>query len=231
MARIEVNTLELPGVSIEQGLTRYYPFGEGASHVLGYVGAVSEEELKQIGDDPLLELPGFRIGKNGVEKAYDLELRGSAGTSQVEVNAFGRVVRELAREDGIAGQEMVLTLDMELQDLAARRCQAEQSAACVMMDAWTGEILALASMPGYDPSNFAAVYDTHEGRSAPSAQRQGDQRHLRARLDLQADRGAGGARGRGHHARYPRQLPRPLRARQHRLPLLEEGRPWHHGPA
>ncbi len=160
MARIEVNTLELPGVSIEQGLTRYYPFGEGASHVLGYVGAVSEEELKQIGDDPLLELPGFRIGKNGIEKAYDLELRGSAGTSQVEVNAFGRVVRELAREDGIAGQEMVLTLDMELQDLAARRCQAEQSAACVMMDAWTGEILALASMPGYDPSNFAAVYDT-----------------------------------------------------------------------
>jgi penicillin-binding protein 2 len=160
MARIEVNTLELPGVSIEQGLTRFYPFGEGASHVLGYVGAVSEEELKQIGDDPLLELPGFRIGKNGIEKAYDLELRGSAGTSQVEVNAFGRVVRELAREDGIAGQEMVLTLDMELQDLAARRCQAEQSAACVMMDAWSGEILALASMPGYDPSNFAAVYDT-----------------------------------------------------------------------
>ena len=93
MARIEVNTLELPGVSIEQGLSRFYPFGENASHVLGYVGAVSEDELKQLGDDPLLELPGFRIGKDGAEKAYDLELRGSAGTSQVEVNAFGRVVR------------------------------------------------------------------------------------------------------------------------------------------
>lgn len=158
MARIEVNTLELPGVSIERGLTRFYPFGENASHVVGYVAAVSEQELT--GDDPLLELPGFRVGKNGVEKAFDLELRGSAGTSQIEVNAFGRVVRELAREDGIPGQEIALGLDMALQDLAARRCEAEQSASCVMLDAWTGEVLALASMPGYDPSNFNALYDT-----------------------------------------------------------------------
>jgi penicillin-binding protein 2 len=154
MARIEVNTLELPGVSIEQGLIRHYPFGDIASHVLGYVSAVSEKELT--GDDPLLELPDFRIGKNGVEKSYDLELRGSAGTSQVEVNAFGRVVRELAREDGISGQEIVLTLDMAIQDFAARRCAAEQSAACVVLDAWTGEVLALASSPGYDPSAFSA---------------------------------------------------------------------------
>jgi penicillin-binding protein 2 len=153
MARIEVNTLELPGVSIEQGLTRFYPFGERALHVLGYVAAVSESELT--GDDPLLELPGFRIGKNGIEKVYDLELRGSAGTSQIEVNALGRVVRELAREDGIPGQEIVLTLDMALQDLAARKCLAEKSAACVLMDAWTGEVLALVSMPSHDPSAFA----------------------------------------------------------------------------
>jgi penicillin-binding protein 2 len=155
MARIEVNTLELPGVSIEQGLTRFYPYGETAAHVLGYVGAVSEDELKQMGDDPLLELPGFRIGKNGAEKAYDVELRGSAGTSEVEVNAFGRVVRELTREEGLPGQELVLTLDMALQDMAARRCEAEKSAACVVMDAWTGDVLAMASMPGYDPSAFA----------------------------------------------------------------------------
>jgi penicillin-binding protein 2 len=154
MARIEVNTLELPGVSIEQGLTRFYPFGDTASHVIGYVAAVSEKELN--GDDPLLELPDFRIGKNGVEKSYDLEMRGTAGTSQVEVNAFGRVVRELAREDGMSGEEIVLTLDMALQDFAARRCAPEQSAACVVLDAWTGEVLALVSSPGYDPSAFAA---------------------------------------------------------------------------
>src|SRR5712671_5445945 len=125
MARIEVNTLELPGVSIEQGLIRHYPFGEEASHVLGYVAPVSEKELT--GDDPLLE-----------------------------VNAFGRIVRELTREEGIAGQETVLSIDMALQEFAARRCAAEKSAACVLMDAWTGEVLAMVSSPGYDPSWFVS---------------------------------------------------------------------------
>jgi penicillin-binding protein 2 len=152
MARIEVNTLELAGVSVEQGRIRDYPFGDAVSHVVGYVAAVSEEDLA--GDDPLLELPDFRIGKNGIEKAYDLELRGTAGTSQVEVNAFGQVVRELAREEGIAGQEIVLSLDMALQDLAMKRCAAEGSASCIAIDAWTGEVLVLASSPGYDPGDF-----------------------------------------------------------------------------
>jgi penicillin-binding protein 2 len=155
MARIEVNTPELPGVSIEQGSTRYYPFGEAASHIVGYVAAVSEKELEGA-DDPLLELPDFRIGKNGVEKANDLALRGTAGTSQVEVNAFGRVARELSRKEGEPGQEMVLTIDMALQEIATRRCSDEGSAACVLLDSWTGEVLALASAPGYDPGAFAA---------------------------------------------------------------------------
>ena len=154
MARIEVNTLELPGVSIEQALTRYYPFGEAAAHLVGYVAAVSEEELS--GDDPLLELPDFRVGKSGIEKTFDLDLRGTAGTSQVEVNAFGRVVRELAREDGMAGQDIALTIDMELQDLAVKRCTAQGSASCVLLDAWTGEVLVLASTPSFDPGAFAA---------------------------------------------------------------------------
>jgi penicillin-binding protein 2 len=153
MARLQVNTLELPGVGIEEGLTRTYPFGERASHVVGYVAAVTEQDLD--GDDPLLELPDFRIGKAGVEKAADQALRGTAGTSQVEVNALGRVVRELAREEGLAGSEVVLSLDMALQDLAARRCGEMGSSASVLLDAWTGEVLAMASAPGYDPSAFA----------------------------------------------------------------------------
>src|SRR6202041_2345541 len=100
----EVAVPELPGVAIEQGLLRYYPYGEAAAHVLGYVAAVSEKELT---GDPLLELPDFRSGKSGVEKAEDLALRGSAGTSQVEVNAYGRVVREIARNEGQPGQNVV----------------------------------------------------------------------------------------------------------------------------
>jgi penicillin-binding protein 2 len=153
VARIEVNVPELPGVAIEQGVTRHYPFGDNAAHVLGYVAPVAEKELT---GDPLLELPDFRIGKSGIEKSHDLELRGTAGTSEVEVNAFGRVVRELSREEGDPGKEIVLGLDMALQDLAARRCAAEQSAACVLLDAVTGDVLALVSSPGFDPVAFGA---------------------------------------------------------------------------
>jgi penicillin-binding protein 2 len=153
VARIEVNIPELPGVAIEEGMTRHYPFGDNAAHILGYVAPVAEKELT---GDPLLELPDFRIGKSGIEKSHDLELRGTAGTSEVEVNAFGRVVRELSREEGDSGKEIVLGLDMALQDLAARRCAAEQSAACVLLDAVTGDVLALVSSPGFDPVAFGA---------------------------------------------------------------------------
>src|SRR5712691_9615957 len=93
MARIEVAIPELAGVAIEQGMIRNYPYGPTAAHVLGYVAAVSEKELT---GDPLLELPDIRIGKSGIEKSRDIQLRGIAGTSEVEVNAYGRVVREIA---------------------------------------------------------------------------------------------------------------------------------------
>jgi penicillin-binding protein 2 len=154
MARIDVNAVDLPGVSIDQGLIRHYPFGNETAHVVGYVAPVSESELNS--DDPLVELPDFRVGKSGIEKEYDLELRGTAGTSEVEVNAFGRVVRELAHEDGISGEQIVLGLDMALQDLAMRRCTAQGSASAIVLDSWTGEVLALASAPGFDPSAFAS---------------------------------------------------------------------------
>jgi len=153
MARVEVTAPELPGVSIEQGVTRNYPFGETAAHVIGYVAAVSEAELT---GDPLLELPDFRIGKSGVEKSQDTELRGSAGTSQVEVNAFGRVVRELARVEGKPGEDIVIGLDMAMQEFVTRRCGAEQSVSCVLLDAVTGDVLALVSSPGFDPVPFSA---------------------------------------------------------------------------
>src|SRR5216683_5142988 len=152
MARVEVAVPELPGVSIDQGITRHYPFGETAAHVVGYVAAVSEQELD---GDPLLELPDFRIGKSGVEKSLDTELRGSAGTSQVEVNAFGRVVRELARVAGKPGQDVVTSLDMTIQKFVTRRCSAEQSVSCVLLDVVTGDVLALVSSPSFDPVPFS----------------------------------------------------------------------------
>jgi len=151
MARIEVAIPELPGVAIEQGLTRSYPLGETAAHAVGYVAAVSEAELN---GDPLLELPDFRIGKSGIERSQDAALRGTAGTSQVEVNAFGRVVRELARMPGRPGKDIVSCLDAVMQDFLARRCSAEESVASVLLDAVTGDILALVSSPSFDPAPF-----------------------------------------------------------------------------
>ena len=151
MARIEVAIPELPGVAIEQALVRSYPLGETAAHAVGYVAAVSETELN---GDPLLELPDFRIGKSGIEKSQDAELRGNAGTSQVEVNAFGRVIRELARVPGRPGKDVVSSLDAAMQDFLARRCSTEQSVASVLLDAVTGDILALVSTPSFDPAPF-----------------------------------------------------------------------------
>jgi len=151
VSRIEVNAPDLPGVNIEVGQTRNYPYNDQMTHILGYVSVVSEAELT---GDPLLELPGFRIGKQGIEKQYDRTLRGAAGTSQLEVNAVGRVIRELSRDDGKPGQDLVLTVDAGLQAFTNERLQAERSASAVVMDVHTGDLLALASVPGYDPNLF-----------------------------------------------------------------------------
>jgi penicillin-binding protein 2 len=150
VAQIEVNAPDLPGVMIDVGESRFYPHGEETVHVLGYVAAVSEAEVT---GDPLLELPGFRIGKAGVERVYDLALRGTGGSSQVEVNALGRVIRELSRQDGQPGAEITLTIDFDLQKMVTDRLAGE-SAAAVVMDVHTGDVLALASTPGYDPNAF-----------------------------------------------------------------------------
>ena len=151
VSRIEVNAPDLPGLSIEVGQSRQYPFAEDFAHVLGYVSAVSE---KDVTGDPLLELPGFKIGKNGIERVFDLNLRGKAGNSQVEVNAVGRVIRELSREEGQPGADLRLTIDRDLQKLTAGRLKEEKSASAVVMDIHNGDVLALSSVPGYDPNEF-----------------------------------------------------------------------------
>jgi penicillin-binding protein 2 len=161
VARIEVNALDLPGVSIEEGFSRDYPHGELLSHVLGYVAPVAPEDAK---DDPLLELPGFRIGKAGVEKVYDLALRGAGGRSQVEVNAVGRVIRELERKEGRSGAVLTLSLDLDLQKTAFERF-GDQTGAAVLMEVHSGEVLVLVSKPGFDPNIFSRGLTSQEWRS------------------------------------------------------------------
>jgi penicillin-binding protein 2 len=154
VARVAVHSPDLPGVALDAGLLREYPHGEVLAHVLGYVGAVNEAEQAE-DPDPLLQLPDFRIGKSGVERSYDEVLRGRAGFRRVEVNAVGREIRELARHDGEPGADVKISLDLELQRFCAARLSGELSASTVVVDVRTGAILALASVPSYDPSAFA----------------------------------------------------------------------------
>ncbi|HWD26202.1 MAG TPA: penicillin-binding protein 2 [Rhizomicrobium sp.] len=151
-ARINMHLPYLPGVQPDVGQTRDYPYGQELAHILGYVAAVSPDDIKD-NDDPMLALPGSRIGKRGIEKAFDDEVRGTAGVSRVEVNAYGRIIRELSKDPGVPGQDVWLTIDKELQVFTDQQ-MGDESAACVVLDAQTGDVLALSSSPGYDPNLF-----------------------------------------------------------------------------
>ncbi|HEX3666065.1 MAG TPA: penicillin-binding protein 2 [Rhizomicrobium sp.] len=151
-ARVNLHLPYLAGVQPDVGQTRAYPFGDELTHILGYVAAVSPTD-QESDPDPLLQLPGFRIGKRGVEKKFETEVRGKAGVSRVEVNAYGRVVRELSREAGEPGADVYLTIDQNLQNFVAQRL-GQDSAAAVVMDVATGDVMALASTPSFDPNLF-----------------------------------------------------------------------------
>jgi len=150
MARIEVNAPDLPGVLVDVGTTRLYPLGEALAHVVGYVAPPNEADM---GADPMLALPGIRVGRAAVEKYHDLALRGRAGAVQLEVNAVGRVIRELDRQEGTPGAEISLTIDSELQRMVLGRL-GDESASAVVMDCRNGEVLAMATNPSFDPSLF-----------------------------------------------------------------------------
>jgi len=164
-AQVNINEPDLAGVQPDVGETRHYHYGSELAHVVGYVSPVSESEIEKAGDDePLLRLPGFRTGKLGIEKRYDASLRGVAGASHVEVNAYGRVIRELSKDPGKPGQEVVLTLDMAVQQAAWDRL-ADQSASAVVMDVHSGDIMAFISTPAYDPTQFNMGYGDKEYRA------------------------------------------------------------------
>jgi len=162
VSKVEINSPDLPGASIEVDQTRSYPFGATTAHVLGYVGPPAEGE---VGNDPLLQLPGFRIGKSGLEKVYDSQLRGTAGTSEIEVNALGRVIRELDRREGNAGVELVTTIDIGLQQFVQQRLAEQHSASAAVLDVVTGDVLALGSTPSFDPVAFNRGLSSAEWQS------------------------------------------------------------------
>ncbi len=153
-ARVNANAPALPFAIPEVGLVRFYPESDALVHVVGYVGAVTEEELERDRTrDPILRMPSARIGKTGVERSAETVLRGSAGVRDVEINAGGREIREINRVEGVSGSDLTLSINLDLQRYTMERIAGE-SAAVVVMDALTGDLLALASGPGYDPNKF-----------------------------------------------------------------------------
>ena len=151
MAQIEVHAPSLPGIVVDVGLTRTYPFGPTLAHVVGYVAPPTPKDVEE---DPTLALPGMRIGRTGVERYREAALRGTAGAVQLEVNAYGRVIRELARQEGVPGDDVALSIDASLQQQAMDRLSAERSASAVVLDCRTGEVMAMASTPSFDPTLF-----------------------------------------------------------------------------
>jgi penicillin-binding protein 2 len=152
-AAVSVHLPELPGVQPTRGFARHYPGGAAVAHLTGYVGVPTAEQFKET-RDPLLVTPGFKLGKDGLEKALESRLRGRAGAKRVEVTARGKLVAELATRPDVPGRNTRLTIDAGLQEYAARRL-GTNSGSAVVIDCRTGEMLCMVSMPAYDPNSFS----------------------------------------------------------------------------
>ncbi len=152
-AALSVRLPDMQGVVPQRGFSRFYPTASSVGHLIGYVGPASAEEYEE-DRNPILITPGYKIGKDGLEKQFEQELRGTPGARRVEVTAGGRIVRDLETRDDIQGNPVRLTIDGPLQDYAARRIGLE-SGSVVVMDCETGDLLCMASMPSFDPNSFS----------------------------------------------------------------------------
>ena len=152
-AAVSVHLPELPGVAASRGFARFYPGGSTVGQLIGYVGTANAKEYEKEDKNPLLIIPGFKIGKEGLEQALDMTLRGQPGGQRVEVTARGKLIRELEAKPDRSGGTVQLTIDTDLHQYAARRI-GDQSAAVVVIDVTNGDILAMPSMPSFDPNNF-----------------------------------------------------------------------------
>lgn len=161
-SKVNLHAAELPGVMTDMNEARYYPYGGAFAHVIGYVAKVSDRDVQAIRDrgeetPSILFNPSFRIGRQGVERALDVDLRGEAGGNRVEVDARGRVVAEDVggSRQPVPGKEVVLTLDADVQRRALE-VFGEESGGCVVMDVRNGDILTMVSSPSFDPNLFVS---------------------------------------------------------------------------
>lgn len=165
VAKFSVHQHKFPGVSIEARLTRFYPYADALTHALGYVGKINKKELKKIDDDgnSANYAATYDIGKLGLEKKYETMLHGKVGYREVEVNSRGRVLRTLKVEPPTPGNDLILSLDIDLQK-AAQQALDGRRGAVVAMNPQNGDVLAMVSAPSYDPNLFVHGISTKDYR-------------------------------------------------------------------
>jgi penicillin-binding protein 2 len=162
VAALNLLAPQLPGVETNNAHRRAYDHGAVMGHIVGYTGKVERHAMD---DDPLLRLQTVKVGKSGVERGLELTLRGKGGTRKFEVDSRGRVVRHLEEAEPVNGNDVVLSVDLELQKKVVARLARERRAALVVLDTATGEIVAMASNPGYDPSSFVNGIDEEQWKA------------------------------------------------------------------
>lgn len=158
-AVLNVLAPQLPGVATDVGSFRIYSSPQPLAHVVGYVGMAGKGEVDE---DPVMRVPGFRRGKTGVEKGFDRWLRGHAGTVTSEVDAHGRIVRQLESTASVPGKDLVLTIDHELQAIAFNRLASERRGSLVALDCNTGDVLVMVSVPSFNPNDIAFKPDAKQ---------------------------------------------------------------------
>lgn len=166
VARVVAQLYRFPGVEVKARLLREYPQGATASHVIGYIGRINERDVERIEERG--ETANYRgtehIGKSGLEQSYEAELHGRTGVEQVEVNAGGRAIRALSRTPSVAGNDLELTLDIELQKVA-EAAFGDRRGALVAIEPATGGVLALVSTPTFDPNQFVDGISTQDWKA------------------------------------------------------------------
>lgn len=163
IARLQLNAPDLVGIQTEEGMVRFYPEGKATAHVVGYVSLLNENDVRSDPNNPFIDLPGYRIGRTGIEGSQEERLRGIPGTRKTEINAQGRSVRILEDIPAVPGEDIYLTIDVELQKYMTEVLRA-YAASSVVLDVKTGEILGLVSAPTFDPNLFAYPIPAKEWR-------------------------------------------------------------------
>ena len=150
VAAISVNSFHLPQIIIETGLDRKYPFNDIAAHVIGYLAPPNSQDVTK---DPILGLMNIQIGRFGIEQKFEKSLRGLPGTKHLEVNAFGRIIREIRRENSTSGKDIQLTIDIKFQKFLHSLLK-NKSGSIVVVDVQNGELIGIASSPSFNPNVF-----------------------------------------------------------------------------